>query len=214
MENFMFNRYFKKALIPVVALVTILACGPFAAATPQPAATLNALYTSAAKKLNAMSTQGSYTATAQPFVTPTLSLASPTLVGINTFTAVPPIVITRCDEAAFVDDISYPDGSIVALGSAFTKVWRIKNIGTCTWNTSYDLIYVSGERFDADRTVAIPGTVAPGQTIDVSVNLTAPTQPGSYTGYWKLRNGSGVLFGMGLGDANIYVNVRVSGYTV
>src|SRR6266498_2254695 len=81
MENFMFNRYFKKALIPLVALVTILACGPFAAATPQPVATLNALYTSAAETLNAMSTQGSYTATAQSFVTPTLSLASPTLVG-------------------------------------------------------------------------------------------------------------------------------------
>ncbi len=213
----MFMRTFKKALIPLLALVTILACGPFAAATPQPAATLNALYTSAAQTLNAMSTQGSFTATPQAFTTPTLVLGSPSptlVVGVGSPTAVPPIQVTRCDEAAFIDDISYPDGSVVARGSDFTKTWRIKNIGTCTWNTSYDLIYVSGERFDADRTVAIPGTVAPGQTVDVSVNLTAPTQPGSYTGYWKLRNGSGVLFGMGLGDANIYVDVRVSGYTV
>jgi len=214
MENFMFNRYFKKALIPLVALVTILACGPFAAATPQPVATLNALYTSAAETLNAMSTQGSYTATAQSFVTPTLSLASPTLVGVNTFTAVPPIVITRCDEAAFIDDISYPDGSVVALGSAFTKIWRIKNIGTCTWNTSYDLVYVSGEKFDASNAVALPGSVSPGQTVDLSVNLTAPSKGGTYIGYWKLRNASGVLFGIGTADANIYVDVRVAGYTV
>ena len=57
----MFNSYFKKLLIPVLAMILILACGPFAAATPQPAATLAALYTSAAETLNAMATQGSNT---------------------------------------------------------------------------------------------------------------------------------------------------------
>jgi hypothetical protein len=212
----MFTRYFKKALIPLLALVTILACGPFAAATPQPAATLNALYTSAAETLNAMSTQGSFTATAQPFVTPTLVLSSPTgvVVGVNTFTAVPPIQVTRCDEAAFIDDITYPDGSVIPLGSTFTKIWRIRNIGTCTWNTSYDLVFVSGERFGAPHAVALPGTVSPGQSVDLSVNLTSPSDRGNYIGYWKLRNASGVLFGMGTADASIYVDVKIAGYTV
>lgn len=207
-------KHFKKALIPLLALVTILACGPFAAATPQPAATLNALYTSAAQTLNAMSTQGSYTATPQVFTTPTLALPSATVVGVNTFTPVPPIVITRCDEAAFIDDITYPDGSVVARGSDFTKIWRIKNIGTCTWNSSYDLVYVGGDRFGAPSAVALPGTVSPGQTVDLSVDLTAPSKSGNYIGYWKLRNGSGVLFGMGTSDANIYVDVKISGYLV
>jgi len=215
MENFMFNQYFKKALIPLVALAIMLACAPFAAATPQPAATLNALYTSAAETLNAMSTQGSYTATAQPFTTPSLSLSSSsTPIVLQTFTAVPPIQVTRCDEAAFIDDITYSDGSVVARGGTFTKIWRIKNIGTCTWNTSYDLVFVSGERFDASNAVALPGTVSPGQTVDISVDLTAPTRAGNYIGYWKLRNASGVLFGMGTGDANIYVAVKVAGYTI
>ncbi len=57
----MITRYFRKLLIPLAALAMILACsGPFAAATPQPAATLNSLYTAAAQTLESMSTQGAY----------------------------------------------------------------------------------------------------------------------------------------------------------
>src|SRR5215211_1519251 len=117
----MLNRYLKKLLIPGLTLLTILACGPFAAATPQPAETLNALYTSAAQTLNAMSTQGSYTNTAQPLGTPTLSLLSATPIVFLSSTPVPPLPpVTRCDAAAFVSDVTYPDGSAVAMGSTFT----------------------------------------------------------------------------------------------
>jgi len=215
MENYMFNRYFKKALIPFLALASILACAPFAAATPQPAETLNALYTSAAQTLNAMSTQGSYTNTAQPLGTPTLSLLSATPIVFLSSTPVPPLPpVTRCDAAAFVSDVTYPDGSAVAMGSTFTKTWRIKNMGTCTWNTSYSLVFASGERFDAPNSVPFSRQVSPGESLDISVNLTAPSRSGDYTGYWKLRNASGALFGVGNGDASVYVDVRVAGYTV
>jgi hypothetical protein len=219
MENFMLNRDFKIIIILALTFATILACAPFAAATPQPAATLNALYTSAAETLNAMSTQGASTATAQPNTSPTLSLSSSaTPVGFATFTAVPPLQTlppaSRCDAAAFVDDITYPDGSVVAPGSTFTKIWRIRNVGTCTWNTSYSLAFANGERFSAANSVALPGTVIPGQTVDIPVNLTAPSRTGNYVGYWKLRNPSGALFGVGTGDASVYVDVRIAGYTV
>lgn len=212
----MHNITFTKFLIPLLVLTTILACGPFAPAAPQTSATLNALYTSAAETLNVMSTQGSYTATPVPFATATLSLgSSATPLVIATYTTVPPIQpVTRCDAASFVDDVTYPDGSAVALGSTFTKIWRIKNIGTCTWNTSYALVFVSGEKFGASNAVALPGNVGPGQSVDIPVNLTAPSKGGSYTGYWRLRNSSGVLFGVGNNDANIYVDVKVTGYTV
>ena len=206
--------YFKKLGIPVLVLTIILACAPFAAATPQPAATLNALYTSAAQTLDAMSTQGSYTATVQPFATVTLSLNSAT--PFATYTTVPQLqtVVNRCDAASFVSDVTYPDGSTVARGSTFTKIWRVKNTGTCTWNTSYTLVYVSGEKFSAPNSVTVPGNVGPGQSVDIPVNLTAPNNPGNYTGYWRLRNASGVLFGVGNNDASIYVDVNVTGYTV
>ncbi|HJS18349.1 MAG TPA: NBR1-Ig-like domain-containing protein [Anaerolineales bacterium] len=211
----MITKYFKTLLVPILALMTILACGPFAAATPQPAATLNALYTSAAQTLDAMSTQGSNTVTALPSSTATFTLATVTPLAIQTNTTVPPLQpVTRCDAASFISDVTYPDGSAVAPGSAFTKIWRVKNTGTCTWNSSYNLVYVGGERFGASNAVSVPGSVAPGQTIDLPVNLTAPTRGGSYIGYWKLRNPSGTVFGVGHGDASVYVDVRVAGYTV
>ena len=213
----MITQHYKRILILLAAMATILACGPFAAATPQPEATLNALYTSAAQTLEAMSTKGTYvTFTPQPqFLTPTLSIASLTPLALATYTNVPPLPpVTRCDAAAFISDVTYPDGSVVAPGSGFTKIWRVQNTGICAWNTSYALVFVGGERFSAPSAVSVPGTVNPGQTVDLAVNLIAPTNSGSYTGYWKLRNPSGALFGVGNGDASIYVDVRVSGYNL
>lgn len=216
----MHSMRLKKILIPTLALATILACsGPFVSATPQPAATLNALYTAAAQTLEGMSTQ----AVATQFTpTPTLSLSiSPTATStvFPTFTPVPPISspvpVSRCDAAAFVSDVTYPDGTTVSLGSPFTKIWRLKNVGTCTWTTSYALVYVTGERFSAPSAVSIPTNVGPGQTVDLPVNLTAPSQSGRYRGFWKLRNASSVLFGIGPeADSNFYVDVSVTGYVI
>ena len=204
----------QKLAFLVLVLITVMACSRFAAATPQPAATLDSLYTAAAQTLDAMSTQG--VGTPSPLPTSTLSISSPTAIPIFTFTTVPPLQpVSRCDAAEFVSDVSYPDGSNVSLGSAFTKTWRIQNVGTCTWTTAYSLVFVSGERFGAPAAISLPGNVAPGQTIDLSVNLTAPNNNGRFRGDWKLRNASGVVFGVGSSaSSNFYVDVSVTGYTV
>ena len=216
----MHSMLLKRLLIPVVALAALLACsGPFVASTPQPAATLNALYTAAAQTLEAMSTQAVST---QFSPTPTLSFSTDvtaTATVFPTFTTVPPlsspVPVSRCDAAAFVSDVTYPDGSNVTLGSTFTKIWRVKNVGTCTWTSSYTLVYVSGERFGAPVAISLPTSVPPGQTIDLAVNLTAPGQGGRYRGNWQLRNASNVLFGIGPdADSSFYVLVNVTGYTV
>lgn len=213
----MIIRHLKTLLIPLVALATILACAPLAAATPQPEATLNALYTSAAQTLESMSTKGAYVTFTppSPVVTPTLAIATVTPITLATYTNVPPPQpVTRCDAASFISDVTYPDGSVVAPGSSFTKIWRVRNSGTCTWNTSYDLVYVGGERFSSPSAVSVPGTVAPGQTVDLAVDLISPTKSGNYIGYWKLRNSSGTIFGVGNGDASIYADVKIAGYNV
>lgn len=207
---------FRKITFLMVALVSILACSRFASPTPQPAATLNALYTSAAQTLEAMSTQAVTTLTVGPSPTGTLSIATSSPIVFNTFTPVPPLQpVTRCDAASFESDVTYPDGSSVSRGSTFTKVWRIKNIGTCTWSSSYAIVFVSGEQLGAPNAVPLPGSVGPGQTIDVPVNMTAPNAEGRYRGDWKLRNSSGVVFGVGAsGNSNFYVDVNVSGFIV
>lgn len=207
----------RKFLFLTLTLAVILACSPFAAPTPQPAATLNALYTAAAQTLSGMSTQAVAT---QFSPTPTLSLSVPTAspVVFETYTPVPPlspVPVSRCDAAAFVTDVTYPDGSNVTLGGTFTKIWRLKNVGTCTWTTSYALVYMNGERFAGPAAVGMPTNVGPGQTVDLAVNLTAPNASGHYRGYWKLRNASNVVFGIGTGaDSNFYVDINVTGYNV
>jgi hypothetical protein len=53
--------------------------------------------------------------------------------------------------------------------------------------------------------VPVPSQVGPGQNVDISVSLTAPTTAGKYTGYWKMMNANGALF-----DSVVYVEINVS----
>lgn len=118
--------------------------------------------------------------------------------------------IVYCDWMAFVKDVTVEDGAVFKPGETFTKVWRLKNRGTCTWTPDYTLVFNGGDLMGGTTSVRLPGYVAPGQTIDVSVTFTAPTNPGSYKGYWILRNTSGVLFGSGdKANAPVYVDIRV-----
>ncbi|HSM72514.1 MAG TPA: NBR1-Ig-like domain-containing protein [Anaerolineales bacterium] len=117
---------------------------------------------------------------------------------------------TFCDQAQFVSDITVPDGTAFAPGTAFTKTWRFANAGTCTWTTSYSLVQFGGDAMGAPLLVSLPVNVPPGQTIDVSINLTAPTIPGHYKGLWNFINASGMQFGIGDSAANAFwVDINV-----
>ncbi|HEY3313019.1 MAG TPA: NBR1-Ig-like domain-containing protein [Anaerolineales bacterium] len=113
-------------------------------------------------------------------------------------TAIPTAtVITYCDWAIFIKDVTVPDGTTFSPGDIFVKTWRLKNRGTCTWSPDYMLAFNSGDRMGDTNAVRLPEYVAPGQSVDVSVTLTAPAAPGEHVGYWMLRNPTGVLFGSG-----------------
>src|SRR5687768_5261249 len=89
-ETLMHITRSQKFFFLTLVLATILACSRFAAATPQPAATLDSLYTAAAQTLDAMSTQGVGTLT--PMSTGTLSIfTTPSATPFATFTTVPPL---------------------------------------------------------------------------------------------------------------------------
>jgi len=110
-----------------------------------------------------------------------------------------------CDNADFVTDVTIPDGTVLDPGETFTKTWRLKNAGTCSWTPSYAIVFTNGDSMSGPATQALTANVNPGQTVDISVNLKAPSTPGNYTSYWKLRNAAGVLF------ATIYVDIKVGG---
>ncbi len=146
-----------------------------------------------------------------PTQTPVPTIVPQTNTPVPTSTLVPAATqVTYCDWATFVKDVSIPDGTVLAPGETFTKIWRLKNRGTCTWTSDYMLVFSSGSQMGGKTVVTFPGNVAPGQTVDVSILLTAPTTSGSYSGYWMLRNSSGALFGAG-DKANIpfYVDIQV-----
>jgi len=99
-----------------------------------------------------------------------------------------------------VADVTIPDNTQITVNNNFTKTWKLKNVGTCTWTSGYEIIFDSGDQMGGPASQSLTaGTVAPGQTVDVSVNLTAPNNPGTYKGNWKLREPGGVVFALSNG---------------
>ncbi len=118
-----------------------------------------------------------------------------------------------CNRATFIADVNVPDNTNFAGGTSFTKTWRLRNDGSCTWTTGYSLVFDHGYALGGPSSVSIPADVAPGATVDLSVNLTAPSDSGIYQGYWKLQDASGNRFGIGR-DASVafWVKISVGGY--
>jgi hypothetical protein len=112
-----------------------------------------------------------------------------------------------CNLASFVSDVTHPDDTQVPANQAFTKIWRFKNVGTCTWTSSYQLVFDHGDQMGGPVSQSLTGgVVPPGATHDVSVNLVAPGTAGTYRGYWRFRDPSGVLFGINTGS--FWVQIR------
>ena len=142
---------------------------------------------------------------------PTAVAASPT--PLPTSTPLPTATSIPCDRASFVTDVTVPDGSDYSPGDVFTKTWRLKNAGSCTWTSGYDLVFDHGDQMGAPAVSQLTsGTVGANQTLDVSVQLTAPGSEGGYQGYFKLRNPSGVVFGIGpTANVAFWVEIEVLG---
>ncbi|MCC7188897.1 MAG: hypothetical protein IT312_09160 [Anaerolineales bacterium] len=147
-----------------------------------------------------------------PTVTGTSPTSTPTKTPGPVTVTVPP---SACDRVQFIADVTVPDDSTFAPGATFTKTWRLKNVGSCAWTTSYQMVFFSGEQMGAPASATFPRSVEVGQTIDITVNMTAPAAAGSYRGYWMFKNASGALFGIG-SQANKpwWVDIKVSGPTV
>lgn len=116
-----------------------------------------------------------------------------------------------CNRAGFVDDVTIPDGTEIAPGEDFTKTWKLKNTGSCTWNSDYKLVFESGDAMGAPAVVDFPSTtVAPNQTVNVSIDFTAPGTPGNYVSDWMLRSDTGEVFGLGSdADGTFFVDINV-----
>lgn len=230
----MYKRNFRLALFGLVIGLIVISCNLY---SPTPQDPASALYTEAAETVAVQLTQRAYdnlvaaltqaasgqvatptvaaptpgadqpTATL-PFFTPT-----PTQFVAPTLTPAPPTptpIPVRCNQAAFVRDVTVADGSVFTPGSEFTKVWRLQNTGSCTWDSDYSLVYVSGDRMSGRRAKSFSGSARPGESIDLSLDLLAPAKQGRYTGYWMLESDTGERFGIGKNaDTAFWVEIRI-----
>jgi len=110
------------------------------------------------------------------------------------------------DSAILVEDVTYPDDTSVDPGETFTKTWKLQNAGTCTW-TGYRIAFVDGDRMNSPDTISVAETQR-SQAVEVSVDLTAPEQNGTFRGNFELLNSNGVTVKMGT-DSIFWVQIIV-----
>ncbi|ESO99698.1 hypothetical protein LOTGIDRAFT_238739 [Lottia gigantea] len=95
--------------------------------------------------------------------------------------------------AAFVRDITIPDGTTVQPGTKMQKTWRLLNTGTCIWRETTRLRLMYGTIPAIKTEVSVP-CLKPGEEGDVTAELLAPELPGRYQSHWKLFD-KGIAFG-------------------
>ena len=149
-----------------------------------------------------------------PTQLPVTSVLTPTPAAAYTATPqTPGGPSASCDQAQFVRDVTIPSGVKVPAGAEFTKTWQVKNTGTCTWTVDYDLVFAQGSQLGGPSTAALPAKVKPGESVNLSLTLTAPTKKGEYAGVWQLRNASGQVFGPGIQTAgSLWASIKVADY--
>jgi uncharacterized protein YkwD len=112
------------------------------------------------------------------------------------------------DKAGFFGDVTIPDDTLVKMNQAFTKTWRIRNEGTCTWD-GYQVVFAGGSILNGPQAAPLP-KAAPGEIIEVSIDLRAPAQGGKYVSDWQFQNKIGKRFGVNsAGQDDIWTRIVV-----
>lgn len=197
------------------ALVT--GCGPSPAATPtidpaviitEVAGTIQAEITQSALLTPSATLELPPTATSLPI--PTQPLPSDPTSPADAPGTSPALPADTPDDALFLQDITYPDGTVLWQGERFTKTWNIENSGSTTWDSSYKLVYVDSEPRDysmaqeGQTVIPIIHPVEPREQVQLSVKMVAPETIGTYINYYRMMTGEGVFFG-----DSLYVQIRV-----
>ena len=129
------------------------------------------------------------------YYTATLNTSIPSPTGtIYTATTDPSSLAIGCNNLALIYDVTIPSGTTFTPGEEFTKTWKVENNGTCDWEYPYRLSFSGGDQLSGvDRRLA--KTIIPGKWTEISVKLEAPKPEGTYTGYWRMADSEGNMFG-------------------
>jgi hypothetical protein len=133
-------------------------------------------------------TEPTHTPTKRPTKTPTTTPTPPPLACLN---------------AVYLADVTIPDYTQLDKEEAFVKTWRVRNNGSCPWPEGTQLVFLSGSQLSAPSSVLV-GALEPGETTEISIDMTTPDTDGTLRGVWRFADAAGELFG-----TNLTVVIRV-----
>ena len=88
---------------------------------------------------------------------------------------------------------SPPDYSLINPGEAFDMTWQVQNVGSETWTkANYAVSFlnaINDTRLSGQDTFPLEQKVEPGETYQVTIPMTAPSQPGQYGESWIIGKG-------------------------
>jgi len=93
-------------------------------------------------------------------------------------------VAAECLSARYLKDVTVPDYTHMERGQTFIKTWLVQNSGSCAWPASTELVAAYSQLGGVGR-VSV-GPVAVGETVEISIELTAPDADGTFDGLWSL----------------------------
>lgn len=116
----------------------------------------------------------------------------------------PSSTLTSCTNSLhFVEDVSFPDGSIVQAGERIEKIWRVENNGTCSWDSQYRMRLVNGDQLGAPAELAL-FPARPGTQAELRIIFIAPSESRLYLSTWQAYDANGLAFG-----DPFYINIIV-----
>ncbi|MCC6299904.1 MAG: hypothetical protein IT314_11435 [Anaerolineales bacterium] len=146
--------------------------------------------------------------TTQAFISPPLSAFSltPSVTGTQfTPTVNAASLALGCNNLFLIRDETIPAGTVMKPKETFTKTWKVENNGTCDWVFQYRLVFISGNQMDGEP-AGLGKVIPPQKWTQISIGLTAPKQPGTYTGTWRLGTQAGNAFGSTLTVSIVVAN--------
>ena len=186
-------------------LILMLACVPTLGPTPAPIPTFdpNGPLTAIALTAGAAATQTAInappTATPTPLPTKTpLDTPTPTatfLFLIPTFSLPPTQIPLGVSTKEYDCQILTVEPSVpIAVSTSFIGKWVVANIGTASWRSdNVDYRYAEGDKFHLQSVYDFPVNVQPGSTVEITVDMQAPSTPGEYITRWRINQSKTVI---------------------
>jgi hypothetical protein len=96
-----------------------------------------------------------------------------------------PTVAPDCfSSLSFLEDLTIPDGTVVAPEATLDKRWRVKNSGTCNWDERYRLKEIAGPEMGATPGQRLVPARSGSEAI-IRIQFTAPADAGTYRSAWQ-----------------------------